>query len=99
MRSVVPIRLGDAEREQIAGAASHLELTLSGFIRQAALQASAVVEKKAVVVPTTTRTTAPERESLGIVLLEAEVKHHFVDGLCVRCHRDVDERDSPCANS
>lgn len=84
---------------QVESAAARLGLNLSGFIRQAALQASAVVGKKAVVVPTTRRTTAPERESLGIVLLEAEVKHHFVDGLCVRCHRDVDERDSPCANA
>jgi hypothetical protein len=97
--TVIGARFSDAERAQVESAAGRLGLNLSRFVRQAALQASAVVGKKAVVVPTRTRTTAPERESRGIVLLEGGVKHHFVDGLCVRCHRDVDERDSPCSNS
>jgi uncharacterized protein (DUF1778 family) len=99
MSTVVGARFSDIERAQVEAAAGRLGLNLSGFVRQAALQASAVVGKKAVVVPTTTPTTAQERESRGIVLLEAGVKHHFVDGLCVRCHRDADERDSPCSNS
>lgn len=47
MRGVVAIPLGDCERRQIAGAADRLGVSLSGFVRQAALQASAVVERKA----------------------------------------------------
>ncbi|MBA2359399.1 MAG: hypothetical protein H0V79_00445 [Actinobacteria bacterium] len=43
MREVVPIRLGAREREQIAEAAARRELALSSFIRQAALQASAIM--------------------------------------------------------
>ncbi|MBA2359827.1 MAG: hypothetical protein H0V79_02640 [Actinobacteria bacterium] len=50
MRDVVPIRLGAREREQIAKTAARRELALSSFIRQAALQASAVVSGKASVV-------------------------------------------------
>ena len=41
------LRLAEAERAQIAAAAGGLKLTLSGFLRQSALQASAVVEEKA----------------------------------------------------
>ena len=87
--------MSDQEREQIAGAAARLELTLSGFVRQAALQASAVVEKKVVVqapeskarksaegVDTSSRKKEPlaERESLGVVLLDPEPAVHMVDG-------------------
>ena len=42
-REVFPIRLSGAERAQIEGAAKRRELTIAGFVRQAALQASAVV--------------------------------------------------------
>jgi hypothetical protein len=97
VRSVVPMRLSDAEREQIARAADRLKLPLSGFVRQAALQASAVVEGK-VSVKTPERTeVAPAR---GAVVLDLEPRaHHFVDGLCVACGLDVDDmrgRDLPC---
>jgi hypothetical protein len=96
-RAVVPIRLSDRERAQIAAAAGRLELTLSGFLRQSALQASAIVEGKASVKPATERKSDPEpaRES-RVVLLDAAPSHHFVEGICVRCHRDDDERASPC---
>jgi hypothetical protein len=53
------MRLSDAEREQIAGAAARLSLPLTSFVRQAALQASAVVEKKVSV-------KAPERKALNM---------------------------------
>jgi uncharacterized protein (DUF1778 family) len=77
-RAVVPVRLSDAEREQIARAAARLELSLSGFIRQAALQASAVVEERVSV--TAPKREAPERE-LGLVVLDdARPTGHYVDG-------------------
>jgi hypothetical protein len=94
MRSVVPIRLSDQERGQIASAATRLQLTLSGFIRQAALQASAVVERKASVKAKTP--AEPERRELVIADVEPSI-HHYVDGICMRCWRDVDERDLPCS--
>jgi uncharacterized protein (DUF1778 family) len=72
VRSVVPVRLSDAERGQIAGAAKRLELTLSGFVRQAALEASARVERKVSVV---TEQPAP----LAVVESEPEPVH-YVDG-------------------
>ena len=78
MREVTPIRLSAAEREQIHAAAARRKLTLSGFIRQAALEASAIVEGTATV-------KAPEREEPesgygGLVVLEAEPTGHWVDG-------------------
>jgi hypothetical protein len=78
VRSVTPIRLSDAEREQIQAAAARRKLTVSGFIRQAALQASAIVEGKATA-------KAPEREEPGsgyggLVVLETEPTGHWVDG-------------------
>ena len=86
-------RFSDAERAQVETAAGRLELTLSGFVRQAALQASAVVGRKVSV-------QAPEppvRESVGVVLLDPEESSHaFVDGICKRCGVDVDGRQSPC---
>ena len=77
MREVVPVRLSDQEREQIAGAAARLELTFSGFVRQAALEASArVVEKVSVQAP-----EPPEREPQSVVIVEPEPKpRHWVDG-------------------
>jgi hypothetical protein len=97
VREVVPIRLGAAERAQIARAAGRLKLPLSGFIRQASLQASAVVEGKV-------SARVPERPEVvparGGVVLDLEPRpHHFVDGLCVGCGLDVDDvrgRDLPC---
>jgi uncharacterized protein (DUF1778 family) len=76
MRAVVPIRLGDDERAQIAAAASRRKLTLSAFVREAALQASAVVEGKA-----TIHIPEPEPERLlGLVVSEPEPARHMVDG-------------------
>jgi uncharacterized protein (DUF1778 family) len=95
-REVLAIRVSDQEREQIAGAAARLKLTLSGFVRQAALQASAVVGRKVSV----QAPEPPERESRGVVLLDAEQgSHAFVDGICKRCGVDADGRDSACSNS
>jgi uncharacterized protein (DUF1778 family) len=97
MRDVLAIRLSDAERAQVAGAAARLELTLSGFVRQAALQASAVVARKVSVQapePPEER-VHPVLESL-VVLDPEESSHAFVDGICKRCGVDVDGRGSPC---
>ena len=88
---MIGARFSDGERAQVEAAAGRLELTVSGFVRQAALQASAVVEKKAVVAPTTTRATTPEHERLGVVLVDPEQSSHaFVDGICKRCGVDAD---------
>ena len=78
MREVVPVRLGEAEREQIARAAALRKLPLSSFIRQAALQASALVQGKASV-KAQTRPPA-ERESTGLVVIESEPAGHWVEG-------------------
>jgi hypothetical protein len=84
VRAVVPVRLSDAERGQIAGAASRLELTLSGFIRQASLEASARVERKVALVPAETGTReAAEPEPRQLVVVEPEAVH-YVDGEPVR---------------
>jgi hypothetical protein len=91
-RSVVPIRLSDAERAQITGAASRRDLTLSGFIRQAALEVSARVKRRV----TVREKPPPEPERPPFGLLDASPRHAFVDGICKRCHQDEDERDSPC---
>jgi hypothetical protein len=72
VRSVVPIRLSDRERGQIAGAARRLQLTLSRFVRQAALEASARVERKVSV-------AAPPEPELVVVESEPE-RVHYVDG-------------------
>jgi hypothetical protein len=49
VRGVVPVRLSDQERGQIAGAAARLGLHLLGVCASAALQASAVLGRKVVV--------------------------------------------------
>jgi hypothetical protein len=81
-RAVVPIRLGDGERAQIARAAAVRELPLSGFIRQAALLQAAIVTEKV------TPVKAPERERVRRevpVVVEEEaperVPSHWVDGV------------------
>jgi hypothetical protein len=79
VRSVVPIRLSDAERGQIQAAAARRKMTLSGFIRQAALASSAIVEGKAWVrVPE----SEPERE--GLLIVDTEPAGHYVDGELIR---------------
>jgi hypothetical protein len=75
VRDVLAIRLSAAEREQITAAATRLGLTLSGFVRQSALQSSAVIEKK-VSVPEP-QPAEPERE---LVVVELEPSGHRVDG-------------------
>jgi hypothetical protein len=97
-RSVGEFRgpLRDEERGQIAGAAARLELTLSGFVRQAALQASAVVGRKVSV----QASEPPVRESVGVVLVDPdEGSHAFVDGICKHCGVDADGRESPCGSA
>lgn len=83
MRAVVPIRLSDVERGQIAAAASRLGLSLSGFVRQAALQASAVVERKAAVKAEPPAVEA-EPSALVVVGNDDEERVHYVDGEPVR---------------
>ena len=87
-REVVALRLAAREREQIARAATSQKLTLSAFLRQATLQASAIVEKKATV-------KAPEPEAPAhepVLLLRSEGhQHHWVDGICRGCGQDVDD--------
>jgi hypothetical protein len=90
-REVVSLRLAEAERAQIAAAAGRLKLTLSGFLRQSALQASAVVEESAAPVrPVRESCTRPMRRE-PLVLVEVESEHwvngevdvapeHWVDG-------------------
>jgi hypothetical protein len=88
-RSVLPIRLSDRERAQIAGAAQRRELTVSGFVRQAALAASAVVQGK--VTPRienaeislrrgqpSSDPKKPNRD--GLVFVDTELPGHWVDG-------------------
>jgi hypothetical protein len=90
---VIGARFSDAERAQVESAAGRLELTVSGFVRQAALQASAVVGRRVSV----QAPKDPEPERLGVVLVDPEESPHaFVDGICKRCGLDVDGRESPC---
>jgi hypothetical protein len=82
VRAVVPIRLGAAERDQIARAAARRDLPVSSFIRQAALAASAVVMER--VTPVKPRGDAPSDEVPGrgvpVVVLE-EPRPWIVDGM------------------
>jgi hypothetical protein len=93
MRSVSTIRLSDQERSQIAAAAARLKLPFSSFLRQAALQASAVVERKV---------SVRERPPAGreLIILEPTTPHRFVDGTCMKCWRDEDDvADLPCTTA
>jgi hypothetical protein len=104
-RAVAPVRLSNAEREQIASAALRQGITFSAFLRQAALEASARVEGKVSPVKAPERET---REQAKATILEPEPApaveepwrpHHFVDGGCLGCGLDVDDvrgRDFPC---
>lgn len=74
-RSVFPIRLSDRERQQIEDAAKRRQLTIGGFVRQAALQASAVIEGKARV-----KEQAVEHPSRELIMVDAEPVGHWVDG-------------------
>src|SRR4051812_36765912 len=75
-RQVVPVRLSGPERSQIASGAARLKLPLSSFVRQAALQASAIVERKVSVKPAVPK---PERRP-AVAMLEDPEPAHFVDG-------------------
>jgi uncharacterized protein (DUF1778 family) len=80
VRDVLAIRLSDAERRQIQLAAARLGLSLSGFIREASLQASAVVDGKVSV-----KAPEPEPEREPLALAEpVPVRVHYVDGEPVR---------------
>lgn len=80
VREVTPIRLSVAERAQIAGAAARRKLTVSGFIRQAALQASAIVEGKASVRRPEEPRQASAYDERGLVIVDPEPAGHWVDG-------------------
>jgi hypothetical protein len=93
---VIGARFSDAERAQVSRAAVNSKLTLSAFVREAALASSAVVVGKASV----QASEPPERERQGVVLVDPEQSSHaFVDGICKRCGVDVDGRDPSCCSS
>lgn len=79
MREVVPIRLGDGEREQLAKAAGLQGMPVSTYVRCAALQASAVAVGKASIAPR----PAPKPKPV-VVLDVAPKREHYVDGELVR---------------
>jgi hypothetical protein len=99
MRDVTPVRLSVGERRQIAAAAARLKLPFSSFLRQAALQASAVVERKVAVKAEHENGFHAPEQPRDLVVVEPRSDHHFVDGICMRCWRDVDERDLPCTTA
>jgi hypothetical protein len=77
MRDVLAIRLSEAERRQVAEAAERFGQTLSGFVREAALQASARVTVKV--------SEAVEDDGQASVygergLVAVEPVRHMVDG-------------------
>jgi uncharacterized protein (DUF1778 family) len=78
VRNTVAIRLSGPEREQIARAATRQKLTFSGFVRQAALQASAIVTEKATIKAPERK--EPEAREAPFVLVEEE-RPRIVDGL------------------
>jgi hypothetical protein len=89
VRQVVPIRLSDGEREQIATAAGLQAMPVSTYLRSAALQASAVAIGKATVAsrPPRRERPAPERKVPDRKLLVVDsvpaAKSHYVDGEAV----------------
>jgi hypothetical protein len=85
VRAVVPIRLSDREREQIATAAGLQNMPLSSYVRCAALQHSAVAVGRATVAPRPPRRErpAPERKVPVLDFMPAP-KPHYVDGELVR---------------
>ena len=89
VRSVVPIRLGDGERQQIAAAAARRKLTLSGFVREAAVAASAIVQGKATVQRPSAPRVGVEAPTVvdsgrGVVVVDPEPAEHWVDGERIR---------------
>jgi hypothetical protein len=90
-REVVPIRLSDREREQIAGAAARQTLTLSAFIREAALQASAIITRKATVKEREPEPAPPPHEP--IILDSERGRPHVVDGMILHPDGTVSDWD------
>jgi uncharacterized protein (DUF1778 family) len=71
VREVISLRLSHAERAAIEAAARRARITtLSEFLRQAALQAAAMVENKVSVKPRDERQESPKREVVVPVLEE-----------------------------
>ena len=81
MRSVVAIRLSDEERGQIAAAARGLGLSLSGFVREAALQASVKDHENRFHDPPA---VVSQSSGLVVVGVDDEERWHVVDGERVR---------------
>jgi uncharacterized protein (DUF1778 family) len=70
MRDVLAIRLSEAERRQVAEGAARFGKSLSAFVRDAALQASADISRKV--------TERAERDEFPIAV--AKPVRHMVDG-------------------
>jgi uncharacterized protein (DUF1778 family) len=86
--------LGVDERRQIAGAAARLGVTLSAFLREAALEAAARVVQKVSIM----HEQPVEASDAPVTFLDESRSHHFVDGICVRCWLELsDGRESPCS--
>jgi uncharacterized protein (DUF1778 family) len=79
-RDVVPFRLSGREREQIASAATRQKLSLSAFVREAALQASAIVEGKVSVKASEHEAPTEREHDRPLVPLDTEREPHIVDG-------------------
>jgi Protein of unknown function (DUF1778) len=80
-RDIFAIRLSGPEREQIALAAARQRLTLSGFVRAAALQASArVLEKVSPAKPPAPK-PVEARETPLVLVSEEPRRGRLVDGL------------------
>jgi Protein of unknown function (DUF1778) len=80
-RDVLAIRLSGPEREQIARAATRQKLTLSGFVRSAALQTSArVLEKVSPAKPPAPK-PAEARETPLVLIDEEPRRGRLVEGL------------------
>ena len=77
MRYVFAIRLSEAERRQVAGGAVRSGKSVSAFVREAALQASASVTRKVA--------EPEERDELPNIVVEPV--RHMVDGEWVDSYR------------
>jgi hypothetical protein len=80
-RDVLAIRLSGPEREQIAKAATRQKLTLSGFVRSAALQASARVLEKVTPAKPPAPKPAEARETPLVLIDDEPRRGRLVDGL------------------
>ena len=89
-REVVALRLADREREQITRAATRRKLTFSAFLREAALQASAIVTERASVKAPEPE-PRPARDPL-VIDLEQE-RPHIVDGMLLHPDGTVTDWD------